>query len=79
MKINYHDFIKSVKTRTERSNTVDNLYISRSVIGYQNNSKMVPLFGFSADFDQEKSTLKSRYELLEHLLFLRCAHDTGIR
>jgi len=75
MKINYHDFIRSVKTTSEKSSVVNELYIARSAVGLNAGNHIMPLFGFAADPDQYKAEWKSQHELLEHMIFLPYAHD----
>ena len=75
MKINYHDFIRSVKTTSEKSSMVNELYIARSAIGMNAGNRIMPLFGFAADSDQYKAEWRSQHELLEHMIFLPYAHD----
>ncbi len=75
MKITYQKFDSSVKTKSEPSSLIENLWISRSAITMIIDGQMQPMLGFSAGFDRNKCEIGSKYELLEHLAFLPYAYD----
>lgn len=75
MKLNYHDYIRSTKTRVEPSSIAPELYLARSAVGVHTDHDSMPIFGFAADPDPYKAEWKSQHELLEHMIFLPYAHD----
>ncbi|GEM_PF-6052567 len=75
MKLTYDRFLASIKTKSEVSLAVNEVWISRSVVGVKKDGEIKPVFGFGAAFSQKRSEASSVYELLEHLIFLPFMHD----
>jgi hypothetical protein len=75
MKITLDEFWKCIKTKSERSLVVKDLWIARSAIAIQVKNNLQPVFGFGAAFNREKAESSSTYELLERIIFLPYLYD----
>jgi hypothetical protein len=75
MKITYDNFNSFVKTKSEPSSLISDLWVSRSVIGFNIHNRIQAIFGFSAGFNKKKCETNSAYELLEHLVFTPDLYD----
>jgi hypothetical protein len=64
------DITAIARTQTAESSLIPGLWLSRSAVALRPHSgRMLPVFGFAADFDAELSRRKSVFELIEHLAF----------
>ena len=70
MRLTKESFQNYTKTKSEPSQCVKGLWIARSMIGVSVNDINKPMFGFGTSFNLNECETKSRYELLEHLVFL---------
>ena len=70
MKLTKEDFYSCTKTKSEPSQCAEGLWVARSAIGVNVDGSPQPIFGFGASFNHDDSQTKSKFELLEHLVFL---------
>lgn len=75
MKTTYEECATAIRTKSEQSLIVKDLWISRSVIALRLPNKTLPIFGFAVKNNRQKSETSSFYEVLEHLVFLPYLYD----
>lgn len=75
MKVKLQDILSSIKTKSEASTVIDEVWFARSIVGLHINGKVQAIFGFSGEFEQKKSEISSIYELIEHFIFSPFAYS----